>query len=106
MDEYFITNKTEEHWLEKQLEILPRNQYLKNFYPNHKLLGNLPDNAKIFGIKPLKLFHASKLKLSERYGLAYHYIYTQNLDQKITTPYYLLSNFNNCNPVNLKWEVF
>jgi hypothetical protein len=94
MDEYFITNKTEEHWLINGLKSYLEIQYLKNFYPNHKLLGNLPDNAKIFGIKPLKLFHASKLKLSERYGLAYHYIYTQNLDQKITTPYYLLSNFN------------
>jgi hypothetical protein len=94
MDEYFITNKTEEHWLKNGLKSYLEIQYLKNFYPNHKLLGNLPDNAKIFGIKPLKLFHASKLKLSERYGLAYHYIYTQNLDQKITTPYYLLSNFN------------
>jgi len=94
MDEYFITNKTEEHWLKNGLKSYLEIQYLKNFYPNHKLLGNLPDNAKIFGIKPLKLFHASKLKFSERYGLAYHYIYTQNLDQKITTPYYLLSNFN------------
>ena len=57
-------------------------------------MGNLPENVKILGIKPLKAFHASKLKLSERYGLAYHYIYTQNLDQKITTPYHQLSNFN------------
>ncbi|SDF65194.1 TonB-dependent receptor [Epilithonimonas hungarica] len=94
MDEYFITNKTQEHWLKNGLKSYLEIQYLKNFYPNHKLLGNLPDNASLFGIKPLKLFHASKLKLSERYGLAYHYISTQNLDQKIDTPFHQLSNFN------------
>jgi len=94
MDDYFITNKTKDHWLKNGLKSYLEIEYLKQFYPEHKLLGNLPDNASIFGIKPLKLFHASKLKLSERYGLAYHYISTQNLDQKITTPYYLLSNFN------------
>ncbi|REC70454.1 aminopeptidase [Epilithonimonas hispanica] len=94
MDDYFISNKTQEHWLKNGLKSYLEIQYLKNFYPNHQLLGNLPDNAKIFGIKPLKLFHASKLKLSERYGLAYHYISTQNLDQKIDTPFHQLSNFN------------
>ncbi len=94
MDDYFITNKTQEHWLKNGLKSYLEIQYLKNFYPNHKLLGNLPDNASLFGIKPLKIFHASKLKLSERYGLAYHYISTQNLDQKIDTPFHQLSNFN------------
>ncbi|PZU80020.1 MAG: aminopeptidase [Chryseobacterium sp.] len=94
IDEYFITNKTQDHWLKNGLKSYLEIQYLKNFYPNHKLLGNLPDNASLFGIKPLKIFHASKLKLSERYGLAYHYISTQNLDQKIDTPFHQLSNFN------------
>ncbi len=94
MDDHFITNKTQEHWLKNGLKSYLEIQYLKNHYPNHKLLGNLPDNARLFGIKPLKIFHASKLKLSERYGLAYHYISTQNLDQKIDTPFHQLSNFN------------
>lgn len=94
MDEYFITNKTQDHWLKNGLKSYLEIQYLKKNYPDHKLIGNLADNANIFGIKPLKIFHASKLKLSERYGLAYHYIYTQNLDQKITTRFDKLSNFN------------
>ncbi|QIY83441.1 M1 family metallopeptidase [Chryseobacterium sp. NEB161] len=94
MDDYFITDKSNDHWLKNGIKSYLEIQYLNNFYPNHKLLGNLPDNAKILGMKPLKLFHASDLKLTERYGLAYHYIYTQNLDQKITTPYGALSNFN------------
>lgn len=94
IDDYFITDKSNDHWLKNGIKSYLEIQYLNNFYPNHKLLGNLPDNAKILGMKPLKLFHASDLKLTERYGLAYHYIYTQNLDQKITTPYGALSNFN------------
>ena len=94
MDEFFINNKTKDHWLKNGLKSYLEIQYLKQNYPNHKLIGNLADNANIFGIKPLKIFHASKLKLNERYGLAYHYIYTQNLDQKIKTPFYELSNFN------------
>lgn len=94
MDEYFITNKMHDHWLKNGLKSYLEIQYLKKNYPDHKLIGNLADNASFFGIKPLKIFHASKLKLSERYGLAYHYIYTQNLDQKITTPFDKLSNFN------------
>ena len=94
MDEFFITNKTNDHWLKNGLKSYLEIQYLKKNYPDHKLIGNLTDNANIFGIKPLKIFHASKLKLTERYGLAYHYIFTQNLDQKITTPFDKLSNFN------------
>ncbi len=94
MDEFFITDKTQDHWLKNGLKSYLEIQYLKNFYPNHRLIGDLANNANFFGIKPLKIFHASKLKLTERYGLAYHYIYTQNLDQKITTPFYKLSNFN------------
>jgi hypothetical protein len=94
MDEFFITNKTKDHWLKNGLKSYLEIQYIKKNYPNHKLIGNLADNANLFGIKPLKIFHASKLKLNERYGLAYHYIYTQNLDQKIETPFYQLSNFN------------
>jgi len=94
MDEFFITNKTNDHWLKNGLKAYLEIQYLKKNYHDYKLIGNLADNASFFGIKPLKIFQASKLKLSERYGLAYHYIYTQNLDQKITTPFDKLSNFN------------
>lgn len=90
----FISNKQEDHWLKNGMKTYLEMQYLQRFYPNHKLLGNLPNEAKILGMKPLKIFHASDLKLKERYGLAYQYILTQNLDQKIKLPYEKLSNFN------------
>lgn len=89
-----IFEKDQDHWLLNGLQTYLEIQYIDRYYRHTKLLGELPENAKILGLKPLKLFHASKLKLSERYGLTYQYIMTQNLDQKIATPFTALSNFN------------
>lgn len=89
-----IFEKNTDHWLQNGLKTYLEIQYLDRYYQERKLLGDLPDHAKIFGLKPLKFFYASQLKLSERYGLAYQYILTQNLDQKIAEPYQKLSNFN------------
>lgn len=94
LNQSFITNKIKDHWFKNGLKIYLEIQYLKKYYANTKLLGQLPDDVKIFGIKPLKLFYASDLKLSERYGLAYKYISGKNLDQKIALPFTDLSNFN------------
>lgn len=93
LDESIITDKQDNHWFKNGLKSYLEIQYLKKFYPDTKLLGALPE-SKIFGIKPLKLFHASNVKLTERYGLAYQYIMSQNLDQKIDEKYAVLSNFN------------
>ena len=89
-----ISEKTKDHWFKNGLKSYWENQYLQRFYKDTKLLGALPENAKIFGIKPLKMLTASQLKLTERYGLAYQYITKQNLDQKIGEPFLVLSNFN------------
>ncbi len=94
LDNQLITDKEKDHWIKNGLKSYLEMQYLKNFYSETKLLGNLPDNFKLLGIKPLKFFHASKLKLMDRYGLAYQYILRQNLDQKITESFSKLSNFN------------
>jgi hypothetical protein len=93
LDESIITDKQDNHWFKNGLKSYLEIQYLKKFYPQTKLLGTLPE-TKAFGIKPLKLFHASNVKLIERYGLAYQYIMSQNLDQKIDEKYAVLSNFN------------
>ncbi len=89
-----VFEKNQDHWLLNGLKTYMEIQYIDRYYRQTKLLGELPENAKIFGLKPLKLFHAAKLKLGERYGLTYQYIMTQNLDQKIATPFAALSNFN------------
>ncbi|KFF17220.1 aminopeptidase N [Chryseobacterium piperi] len=93
LDESIITDKQDDHWFNNGIKSYLEIQYLKKFYGETKLLGKLPE-ARIFGIKPLKLFHASNVKLIDRYGLAYQYIMSQNLDQKIDEKFSVLSNFN------------
>jgi hypothetical protein len=93
LDENIITDKQNNHWFKNGLKSYLEIQYMQKFYADTKLLGSLPENS-IFGIKPLKLFHASKVKLLDRYGLAYQYIMSQNLDQKIDENFTALSNFN------------
>jgi hypothetical protein len=93
LDESIITDKQDNHWFKNGLKSYFEIQYIKNFYSDTKLLGNLPE-TKILGVKPLKLFHASTVKLVDRYGLAYQYIMSQNLDQKIDEKFSVLSNFN------------
>lgn len=89
-----IFEKNSDHWLTNGLKTYLEIQYIDRYYHDRKLLGSLPDNFRLLGLKPLKFFHFSKLKLSERYGLAYQYMLTQNLDQKIKIPFEKLSNFN------------
>ncbi|WP_228438094.1 aminopeptidase [Chryseobacterium sp. 6424] len=89
-----ITEKNTNHWIINGLKTHLEIQYIDENYPDRKLLGDLPENVKIFGMKPLKFFYASKLRLAERYGLAYQYMITQNLDQAINEPFQNLSNFN------------
>lgn len=93
LDENIIADKENHHWFKNGVKSYLEIQYLKKFYGSALLLGRLPE-TKIFGIKPLKLFHASEVKLLDRYGLAYQYIMSQNLDQKIDENFSALSNFN------------
>jgi hypothetical protein len=93
LDESIIADKQKSHWFKNGLKSYLEIQYLQKFYKDTKLLGTLPE-TRIFGVKPLKLFHASKVKLIDRYGLAYQYIMSQNLDQKISENFTVLSNFN------------
>lgn len=94
VDEVVLVDKEKQHWMTNGLKTYLESQYLNTYFSDYKLLGDLPDNFRFLGLKPLKWFHASQLKLSERYGLAYQYIASQNLDQAINTPYSQLSNFN------------
>ncbi len=89
-----VFDKYGDHWLMNGLKTYLEIQYIDRYYKDRKLLGDVPENLKLFGVKPLKMFHASKLKLSERYGLTYQYIMTENLDQKISESFEKLSNFN------------
>ncbi len=93
VEQSISTYKEEDHWIKNGLKTYLEYQYLQKNYRNSRLMGMLPD-TKIFGIKPLNLFHASRLKLTDRYRIAYQYMMTQNLDQKIAEDFTELSNFN------------
>lgn len=94
IDRLFSTNKTENHWLKNGLQFYAMMKYVDRNFPNMKLTGNLPDEIKLLGMKPLKLFHASNLDMNDRYKLLYLYVARQNYDQPINTPYDELSNLN------------
>lgn len=94
LNQSLLYEKKQDHWVVNGLKTYLEIQYVKQFYPDRKLLGDLPEQARIFGLKPLKWFHASELLLAERYGLGYQYIESENFDQKIAESYDKLSNFN------------
>lgn len=89
----FKSNKNTEHWLKNGLKTYLEIQYLKKFYKEHLLLGEFKE-ISFLGMKILKWSNASKLKLIDRYGVAYHYMMSQNLDQAIGTEYDVLRNDN------------
>lgn len=88
------TDKIQQHWIENGIKTYIEIQYLKRFYKDKVLLGDLPQQLSLWGIQPLKWTYLSKMKLTERYGLASQYMMSQNLDQPIATPFPQLSNFN------------
>ncbi|WP_297983126.1 aminopeptidase [uncultured Chryseobacterium sp.] len=94
VDQAFVEDKVENHWMKNGFKTYIEKEYLKKFYPEANLLGKLPSEISLFGFKPLKKLHAANVKLTERYGLVYQYIMSQNLDQKIGEPFTKLSNFN------------
>ncbi|NAW51438.1 aminopeptidase [Elizabethkingia argentiflava] len=94
INQSFLADKNTNHWIYNGLKTYLEIEYLKKYYADKKLLGNLPNEVKFWKIKPLKWFNASDIKLTDRYGLAYEYILRHNLDQKINAPLQSLSKFN------------
>lgn len=87
-------DKNKNHWILNGLLTYYQYHYLKEYYPETKLLGNLPKEISLFKINPLKYFFISKVLLTDRYKLGYRYIATQNYDQPISEEYLNLSNIN------------
>lgn len=94
IDRLFSVNKMKDHWIKNGLQFYLVMKYVDETFPNLKLSGNLADDFKILGIKPLNYFHLSKVEMNERYKLLYLYLARQNYDQPINTPFDELSNLN------------
>ncbi|QII70386.1 M1 family metallopeptidase [Apibacter sp. B3706] len=87
-------DKNKYHWIPNGLLTYYQLNYLKKYYPDTKLLGNLPKELSIIKIKPLQYFFISKVPITDRYKLGYRYIATQNYDQPISEDFLELSNIN------------
>ncbi|HIP49104.1 MAG TPA: aminopeptidase [Lutibacter sp.] len=63
-------------------------QYVNQFYPEVKLIGNV---SKLWGIKS---YHISELDFNSKYNIVFQHIASTNHDQALTTPSDSLTNFN------------
>lgn len=83
-----LLNKRKDHWLLDGIQNYLMIQYIEEFYPEIKLLGNASDSWL------LKKFNFSKLKFNDKYPLVYEFTAREFLDQALTTSADSLSNFN------------
>ena len=83
-----LLNKRKDHWLLDGIQNYLMIQYIEEFYPEIKLLGNASDSWL------LKKFNFSKLKFNDKYSLVYEFTAREFLDQALNTSADSLSNFN------------
>mgnify|MGYP006133920161 FL=1 len=83
-----LLNKRKDYWFLDGLQNYLMLEYIQEFYPNTKLLGNLSDKWFI------KNFHISKQGFNDKYPIVYQFISRKFLDQALVTSADSLSNFN------------
>lgn len=88
IEQLFLINKREDHWLSDALHTYLMIKYVERFYPEMKAVGDI---SKIWGVKSFKL---AKIDFNEKYAFVNQFATRKNLDQALTTPIDSLSNFN------------
>lgn len=88
LENTLLLNKRKDYWLLDGLQNYLMMEYVDEFYPDTKLLGNFAD--KWF----LKGFHISKQDFNDKYPLIYQFVSRKFLDQALETSADSLSNFN------------
>lgn len=83
-----LLNKRKDYWFLDGLQNYLMLEYIQEFYPDTKLLGNLSDKWFI------KNFHISKQNFNDKYPIVYQFISRKFLDQALVTSADSLSNFN------------
>ncbi len=83
-----IINPREEKWVIDAIQIYLLMEYVDEYYPNMKILGNL---SEMFGIK---WFHAADLEFNDQYAFLYLHMARSYLDQPLITPQDSLVKFN------------
>lgn len=75
-------------WILKSLQVYLMMEYVEEFYPNTKLIGNLSD---VIGVR---WTHLADLSFNERYPMFFMNMNRLNLDQKLAMPKDSLVKFN------------
>ncbi|MGJ8744714.1 aminopeptidase [Polaribacter sp.] len=83
-----LLNKREDYWLIDGIQNYLMIEYIEEFYPEVKLLGNASNSWL------LKKFNISKLDFNDKYPFIYQFTARKFLDQALTVPLDSLSNFN------------
>ena len=88
LENSLVVNPREDHWIIGAFQVYLMMEYIEQYYPEMKLIGNL-SNLWI-----LRIFHASELDFNDQYSFLYMNMSRKNLHQKITTPKDSLLTFN------------
>ena len=83
-----LLNKRDDYWILDGLQNYLMLEYVQEFYPDTKLLGEISN--KWF----LKNYHISKQNFNDKYPLIHQFVSRTFLDQALTTSADSLSNFN------------
>ncbi|WP_158841546.1 aminopeptidase [Polaribacter sp. L3A8] len=83
-----LLNKRKDYWLIDGIQNYLMIEYVEEFYPEIKLLGNASDYWF------LKRFNVSKLNFNDKYPFVYQFTARKFLDQALNTSADSLSNFN------------
>ncbi len=83
-----LTNTREDNWLADGIQIYMMIEYVKQYYPEVKAIGNI---SKKWGIRT---YNISKLDFNGKYPFVYKFSARKQLDQSLDTRSDSLSNFN------------
>ena len=81
-------DKRKNPWIVTAISSFVEYNYLKRFYPELKLTGNLSKK------KWLNYYYVSKVPFTQKFPFLYLYMARMNIDQALSTPLDSLSNFN------------
>ena len=88
LENTLLLNPREEKWITDAIQIYLLMEYVDQYYPDMKILGNLSD---FFGVR---WFHAADLEFNEQYSFLYLHMARSHLDQALSTPQDSLVKFN------------
>lgn len=88
VNDLLLLNPRTDYWLSDGIKIFLMMEYIKEYYPDIKILGKY---GNIWGVRSYNL---AKLKQSDKFSYLYQFSVRKFYDQPLNTPAEKLSNFN------------